>query len=69
VPEDIGFMGLNDMEMAGWDNINLTPIHHPLRQIITSSVELLVECLDDPARMPEPRLFPCHVVERGTLRG
>lgn len=68
VPEDIGFMGLNDMEMAGWDNINLTTIHHPIRQIITSSVELLVDCLDDPARMPETRLFPCHVVERGTLR-
>ena len=61
-------MGLNDMEMAGWDNINLTTIHHPIRQIITSSVELLVDCLDDPARMPETRLFPCHVVERGTLR-
>ncbi len=26
VPEDIGIIGLNDMEMAGWDNIDLTTI-------------------------------------------
>lgn len=28
VPGDIGLIGLNDMEMAGWQNINLTTIGH-----------------------------------------
>ncbi|MEP3667068.1 MAG: LacI family DNA-binding transcriptional regulator, partial [Roseibium sp.] len=41
VPNDIGILGLNDMEMAGWENINLTTIHQPIRQIITSSIELM----------------------------
>ena len=67
-PEDIGIIGLNDMEMARWANINLTTIHQPIRQIITSSVELIVAMLAEPDRYPEARLFPCHVVERGTLR-
>ena len=35
VPGDIGLIGLNDMEMAGWQNINLTTIHQPIRQIVT----------------------------------
>ncbi|WP_428523442.1 LacI family DNA-binding transcriptional regulator [Roseibium sp.] len=68
VPGDIGIIGLNDMEMAGWQNINLTTIRQPVQQIINSSVELIVSMLEDPARYPEARLFPCEVIERGTLR-
>ena len=68
VPEDVGIIGLNDMEMARWENIDLTTIHQPIRQIIHSSIELVVAMLDDPDRYPEARLFPCRVIERGTLR-
>ena len=68
MPEDVGIIGLNDMEMAGWQNINLTTIRQPVQQIINSSVELIVSMLDDPERYPETRLFPCQIIERGTLR-
>lgn len=68
VPADIGFIGLNDMEMAGWANINLTTIHQPFEDIIRLSVDLIVTMLDDPERLPESRIFPCRVVTRGTLR-
>ncbi|SMP00751.1 LacI family DNA-binding transcriptional regulator [Shimia sagamensis] len=67
-PDDIGLIGLNDMEMAQWENINLTTIHQPIRQIVTSSIELMVAMLDDPERYPETRIFPCSIVERGTLQ-
>jgi DNA-binding LacI/PurR family transcriptional regulator len=68
VPQDIGIIGLNDMEMAGWQNINLTTIHQPIKPIVTASVELMVRLLEEPDRYPEARLFPCRVTERGTLR-
>ncbi len=68
VPEDIGLIGLNDMEMAGWANINLTTIHQPILQIINSSIELISAMLDEPDRYPEARLFPCRITDRGTLR-
>ncbi|MBU0782069.1 MAG: substrate-binding domain-containing protein, partial [Alphaproteobacteria bacterium] len=68
VPGDIGIIGLNDMEMASWENINLTTIRQPIREIVDSSVELMVAMMDQPDRYPEARLFPCRVIERGTLR-
>lgn len=68
IPEDVGIIGLNDMEMSGWENINLTTIRQPIEQIISSSIELIVAMIDDPDRYPEARLFPTSVVERGTLR-
>ena len=67
VPQDIGLIGLNDMEMAGWQNINLTTIHQPIRKIITAAVDLVEAMLDDPDCVPEARLFACSVIERGTL--
>ena len=68
VPDDIGIIGLNDMEMAGWENIALTTIHQPIRQIVSSSIELMAAMLDDPERYPETRIFPCSITERTTLR-
>ncbi len=68
VPDDIGLIGLNDMEMSRWQNINLTTIRQPVKQIIDSSIELVVAMIQDPDRYPEARLFSCEIIERGTLR-
>ena len=68
VPEDIGLIGLNDMEMAGWENINLTTIRQPIPEIVSSSIEMMVALLEHPERTPEARLFHCQLVDRGTLR-
>jgi DNA-binding LacI/PurR family transcriptional regulator len=68
VPDEAGVIGLNDMEMAGWANIGLTTIHQPFDAIVEASVELIAARIADPDRPPELRLFPCHIVERRTLR-
>lgn len=68
VPDDIGLIGLNDMEMSGWQNIQLTTIHQPIADIVAASIELMVTTLEAPGRAPQSRIFPCHVVDRGTLR-
>ncbi|MEM7695383.1 MAG: LacI family DNA-binding transcriptional regulator [Pseudomonadota bacterium] len=69
VPRDVGLLGLNDMEMAGWANIALTTIRQPIPEIVDAAVEMTLDVLDAPDRAPESRLFPCAIVERGTLRG
>ncbi|MFK7838015.1 MAG: LacI family DNA-binding transcriptional regulator [Sulfitobacter sp.] len=68
VPGDIGIIGLNDMEMARWENINLTTIHQPIDAIIEASIEQVTSALSNPEQAPQARLFPCAVIERGTLR-
>jgi DNA-binding LacI/PurR family transcriptional regulator len=68
VPDDIGLIGLNDMDMARWQNINLTTIRQPIAEIIGASIDLVIGTIEVPDRHPETRLFPCRVIERGTLR-
>ena len=67
VPDDLGLIGLNDMEMARWQNINLTTIRNPIDQIVEASIELVKTMLDNDEFAPEARLFACELVERGTL--
>ena len=68
VPGDVGLIGLNDMEMAGWPSIGLTTIRQPIRRIVDASIELMAALLGGEARVPEARLFPSPVIERETLR-
>jgi DNA-binding LacI/PurR family transcriptional regulator len=68
VPEDLGIIGLNDMEMAGWDRISLTTIRQPVRQIVATSVDLIRQGIEDPSIPPQMVLLPCTLVDRKTLR-
>ena len=68
VPEDIGILGLNDMEISGWEIINLTTIQQPIDDIVNSTIQLIEKVMEDPSVKPESRLFPCKVIERGTLK-
>lgn len=68
VPKDVGLIGLNDMAMARWQIFDLTTIRQPIADIIAASIDLVVSSLDSPDCPPVVRLFPCEVIERGTLR-
>jgi len=68
VPCDVGVLGVNDMEIAGWQGIDLTTIRQPVVDIVAAAIDMVASILNDPARTPEARLFACEIVERGTLR-
>lgn len=68
VPDHIGVLGLNDMDMAGWANINLTTIRNPIAGIIARSIDLIADVIDQPDHRPSAHLFDCAIVERKTLR-
>lgn len=67
IPDDIGFLGFNDMEMAAWLAYDLTTIHQPVADIIKRAVELII-AIDDTEIEPVAELFACKVIERGSLR-
>ncbi len=68
VPGDVGLIGLNDMEMARWQNIDLTTIRQPIPEVVRLSIELVCQMLADSAHAPMAHLLPCELIERGTLR-
>lgn len=59
VPQDVGIIGFNDMEMARWANINLTTIRQPIAEIIAASIDLVVAAVEDEDL---PRSCACSTV-------
>ena len=68
VPQDVGVIGLNDMEMAGWAGIALTTIAQPVADIVASCIAQTEALIENPGMLPEARIFPARLVLRGTLR-
>ncbi|MEM9250378.1 MAG: LacI family DNA-binding transcriptional regulator [Pseudomonadota bacterium] len=68
VPGDVGLIGLNDMEMARWEGIDLTTIQQPIGEIIERSIDRVIYLLDTPDAPPDVCIRSCVLVERGTLR-
>ena len=55
VPDDLGFLGFNDMAMARWAPYSLTTIRQPINDIIRRSVELMLELVEAPQATPDAR--------------
>lgn len=68
VPRDVGVLGVNDMDMARWPSIALTTIRQPIGEIVDGSIVRMAELLAGGKPKPQARLYPCSIVERGTLR-
>lgn len=68
VPKDIGVIGFNNMEIASWENIRLTTVAQPLKDIIDVASARVDSALKaQPGYQPSVTLLPCTVVERDTL--
>ncbi len=68
VPDDIGLIDLNDMEMARWQNIGLTTIRQPIDQITAAAIDLGIAAIASLTLPPQTCIFPCALIERQTLR-
>ncbi|MEM7317976.1 MAG: LacI family DNA-binding transcriptional regulator [Pseudomonadota bacterium] len=68
VPQDVGIIGMNDMDMARWGCIDLTTIRQPMERIIGNSIDQVIALIEAPDAPPEIQLLPCEVVLRKTLR-
>jgi DNA-binding LacI/PurR family transcriptional regulator len=67
IPRDVGVLGVNDIEMAGWSGIDLSTIRQPIPDIISGAVNLVLTAFETENHSPEQRLYPCRLVERKTL--
>lgn len=68
MPDDIGLIRLNDMEMARWQTIWLATIRQPIDQIIAAAIDLRIVATASLTLPPQTCIFPGALIERQTLR-
>lgn len=67
VPEKVGIIGFNNIQMSAWENVRLTTVGQPIKEVLVLSVERLLAQLGEESFEPTITLLPCEIVERATL--
>ena len=70
VPEDVGVVGMDDIELAGNRAYELTSIRQPFGGMVQASVDALLEQISsgEIPTSPEPLMLDCELVVRGSCR-
>lgn len=61
IPEDVAFVGFDDVEAARWPAYSLTTFSQPIPPMVSAVVDLLLSLVEEPDTMPR------HVVVTGEL--
>ncbi|MEL6435545.1 MAG: LacI family DNA-binding transcriptional regulator [Pseudomonadota bacterium] len=68
VPQDVGIVGVNGMDIAAWQGIELTTFRQPLQAIVDAVVERLAQLMEDPDDAPRAIRFEPQLIDGATLR-
>jgi DNA-binding LacI/PurR family transcriptional regulator len=68
VPQDLSVVGFDGVEPTSWASYQLATIRQPVQQMAEAAVSLLLECVADPDRRPEKRVFSGMLVSGMSAR-
>jgi DNA-binding LacI/PurR family transcriptional regulator len=68
VPRQLSVVGFDGVAPASWRSYELTTLRQPVHRMAEATVSLLLECVDEPGRPPERRLFSASLIEGRSAR-
>jgi DNA-binding LacI/PurR family transcriptional regulator len=68
VPRQLSVVGFDGVEPAGWASYRLATVRQPVHRMAEAAVTLLLECVADPERPPEKRVFSGTLVPGNSAR-
>lgn len=68
IPDDISFVGFDDLPTAEWPSYNLTTIRQPVEIMAEAALDLLLERISSAAVQPKTLLMSGELIVRGSVR-
>lgn len=68
VPNDVGIVGVDDIQLSSSPAYNLTTIQQPYVDMVKKTIELLFRRIEDISLLPQSSTLPCVPIKRGSLR-
>jgi DNA-binding LacI/PurR family transcriptional regulator len=68
VPQDVSVMGFDDIQAASWPLYDLTTVAQPVDAMIRRALDLLVDRIEDPARVGEDVFIHGELRRRRSVR-
>ncbi len=69
VPEDVSIVGFDDMPMSAWPAYQLTTMAQQVDVMVSTTIDLMQEKIEDPTSKPVLRLIPGRLMIRRSVRG
>lgn len=68
VPDQISVVGFDGVAPGRWRSYALTTLRQPVRRMAEAAVALLLDCVEEPGRPPERRVFSATLIEGQSAR-
>lgn len=68
VPQQLSVVGFDGVAPAGWLSYQLTTLRQPVQRMAEAAVSMLLECIEEPDRPPERRVFAASLVPGRSAR-
>ena len=68
IPEDVSVVGYDDVPEAGWGGYDLTTVAQPASEMVTATVEILMEQIGHREVQPRAAIVPARLVVRVSAR-
>ena len=68
VPADVAVAGFDDVPIAAWAAYDLTSFRQPLADMVSATVDTLLERIADDAAAPRQTVLAGTLIERGSTR-
>jgi DNA-binding LacI/PurR family transcriptional regulator len=68
IPDDLGIVGFDDIEMTAWPSYAITTVRQPVDQMVDTTIEVLLNAIDNPDIETVTKWIPASLVERNSTR-
>lgn len=68
IPQDVAFVGFDDVEAAHWPAYALTTFSQPIAPMVSAVADLLVSLVEEPDSTPRHVVVTGELIERGSTR-
>ena len=68
VPEDVSVVGYDDVHAASWPAYNLTTVRQPANRMVTNTVKILLDQIENNAEEPRRIAIDGPLIVRGTAK-
>ena len=68
IPGQLSVVGFDGVAPARWRSYGLTTLRQPIRRMAEAAVSMLLECVEEPGRPPERRVFAASLDEGHSAR-
>ena len=68
IPDELGIVGFDDIEMTAWPSYAITTVRQPVDRMVDTTIEVLLNAIENPNAETVMKWIPASLVVRNSTR-